>query len=154
MGRVTGATTNDKITGLGVEDLKEQDIDMVAREYMKILGVSQKYEGRADKALIDEVKKTISVVRGENVEVQQAKLAETFMNYFGRKLTTRYGSKGVSITPTAGSEELSDIISNFTKAKIKLDPYQNLGVAITPKTMGKLATELFDDSISEELKTE
>lgn len=156
-GRVGGSTSEDRITGSGVTEIKEikidnQDIDKVAREYMKILGVPEEYKGRADKALIEDVKKTVAVVRGESVEVQQAKLAETFMNYFGRKLTTRYGSKGVSVTPTGDTENLSKIISEHAGAKIKLEPSQTLGAAFIPKSMGKLASEIFGDKASKELK--
>jgi hypothetical protein len=151
-GRVRGGTTEERIAGTGVSELKEQEISKVAREYMKILGVPESYKGRADKALIQEVKKTVAVVRGESVEVQQGKLAETFLNYFGRKLTTRYGSKGVSVTPTGDTGNLSEILSKHAGTKIKLDPSQTLGAAFVPKTMGKLATELFGSDVSDELK--
>jgi len=101
-------------------------IKSASAEYQKIFGkTTGKYEGRADQALIEDVKKKIAVVRAKDVEVQAAELAEVFVNHFGRKFTTRYGSKGVSITPGTG-----------------------LGFANVPKTMGEMGSELLDREVS------
>jgi hypothetical protein len=163
-GRVSkgSGAVEEYIKGTGVDDLKPQklvdpkEIENVSREYMKILGVSQEYEGRADKALIEAVEKTVAVVRGEKVEVQQARLAETFMNYFGRKLTTRYGSKGVSVSPTkrfkGADMALEDLLKNYGKGGVKIDAGANLGYQIAPKSVGKLASELFGKDVSDDLK--
>ncbi len=162
-GRVRGASSEERIKGTGVTEIKLGDVRKVANEYMKILGVPETYKGRADIAEIkgmeglkNEVEKTISVVRGENVEVQRAKLAETFLNYFGRKLTTRYGSKGVSITPTQQIGGLGKIIQSEFGKKIKVDPTASLGYQRAPKSLGKMASELFSlkggKDVSEDLK--
>ena len=141
--------------GTGVTDIKEGDVGKVQSEYMKILGVSEKYKGRADEALIDAVKKTSATVRGESVEVQTARLSETFLNYFGRKFTTRFGSKGVSVAPRGeDSEKLINILSENVGKSIKVQPenVSGLGSAITPKTMGELSSGLFEGKEFEGLR--
>lgn len=155
----------DSITSYGanknvsVSEIKEghklvdpADVTKASREFMKILDVPEEYSGRADKAIIEKVEKTIAMVRGESVEVQQAKLAETFMNHFGRKLTTRYGSKGVSITPTRQSNDLTSIMEQYGGKGIKIDPKATLGFQAAPKTMGAMASELFGKDVSDDLK--
>jgi len=103
--------------GLSLEDKVEQ----VSKEFMQIFGAPERYRGRADVAMIEEVRKNLATLQGEPVEVQEAKLVEVFMNQFARKFATRYGTKGVSIT-AAGEE--------------------GLGEVTRPKTMGKLGEEL------------
>ena len=146
-GRLSGSTGEGYITGLGVSDIKEGEITKSAREYMSILGIDEKYAGRADKVLISEVEKVIATIRGESVEVQQAKLAETFMNYFGRKLTTRYGSKGVSIAPN-----MAGIMEQHGGKDFKVRPEESLGYQVAPKSMGQLSAELFGSKVSDEFK--
>ena len=127
-------------------DIQAGEIDKAHREFMKILGVPEEYVGRADKALISGVEKAMSVVRGAPVEVQTAKLTEQFMNYYGRKFTTRYGSKGVGISPTGSGGE---ILEQFGGKEIKIKPEESLGVAMMPKTMGELASEIITKTMGE-----
>jgi len=136
----------------------EKRIGEVSKVFQKVLGVEQKYQGRADKALISEIKDALSVVRGEDVNVQTAKLAEVFLGHFGRKLTTRYGSKGVSIASEAGPDKgdymssLKSVLSQYAKegTKIKVLPSNEvakgagLGTAMMPKSMGELVSEMID----------
>lgn len=156
-GRIRGSE-QEKGISTGVTRIEEKEftanVDKALRQYMEILGVPEKYEGRADKALIKKLEDTIAVVRGEDVEVQQAKLTETFLNYFGRKFTTRYGSKGVSITPTGQQQDLPELLEQFAGKKIKIDPSATLGFAKTPKPVGELVSDLFGKDISDELKSE
>jgi TP901 family phage tail tape measure protein len=128
-------------------------VDQASRTFQEVLGVPQKYKGRADAAFIEEVKKAISVVRGEEIEVQSAKLAEVFLNYFGRKFTTRYGSKGVGVSPP-GEVRLPDIMSAFPNMATKIQPAEEreaavLGTAIRPKSMGRLIVEMLDKQARE-----
>ena len=127
--------------------IKDSDIRKVLGNIQEVLGVPEQYKGRADQAFIDEVRRAMTVLRGENVEVQQARLTEVFLNSFGRKFITRYGSKGVSVTPTGlGDEPASEalnIIKSFPKAKVKVLTKEErskagLGVAILPRSMGEL----------------
>ena len=145
-GRVR-AGEEELIKGTGISTMVPKTlVDSVGeanRKILDVLGVEEKYKGRADKALIEAVTKTVAVVRGEDVEVQQAKLAETFLNYYGRKLTTRFGSKGVSITPTPAEQDpnIKQILQKYGDKDIKI---AELGVALLPKTMGELAAELIE----------
>ena len=132
----------------------EKDVEKVMRRYMEILGKPEQYEGRADQAFVDSIADAMAVVRGEDIKVQQAVLTEKFLNYFGRKFTTRYGSKGVSVTPTGTVSDLPDILSKFAGSKIKVDPSATLGYTKTPKTIGQLAADLFGKDISDDLKKE
>jgi TP901 family phage tail tape measure protein len=154
LGRTSGATAEERIRGTGVSAITPGEIDKVTKKYMEILGAPEEYKGRADTALIKEVQKAVSIVRGESVEVQQAKLAETFLNYFGRKFTTRYGSKGVSVTPTgAPDKNIVNLLSKYSsKAKIQVKPEDTLGYQVAPKSLGEIATELFSKSDNETLK--
>jgi hypothetical protein len=128
----------------------EQSVMDAAAEIQNVLGVSKEYKGRADKALISDVTKAISVVRSADVEVQAARLAEVFMNYFGRKVTTRYGAKGVGVTPTLprGARDVLQYYEEDKKFKV-LAPEEaqkaGLGTAIMPKTLGELASELIEE---------
>jgi len=153
-GRISGRDVSDEglITSAGVGDVRKgvladtDAINKILKTYQEILGFPEKYEGRADKALISEVEKVMTVVRSSDVEVQAAKLAEVFMNYFGRKFTTRYGSKGVGISPLGLSEEAAGamfggkvkVLSKEERAKA------GLGVARMPKSMGELVSEILD----------
>ena len=149
-GRVSGgadeAARNTGTTDIEAGQVLVDNIEDASREFMKILGVPEEYKGRADKALIEDVKKTIASVRGESVEVQQAKLAETFMTYFGRKLATRYGYKGVSVTAgRQGSDFLKEIEPYMKASKFSVDPSATLGYQLAPKSMGELASELLKE---------
>jgi len=141
---VEGAADVGEVRAGAVKDI---DIKNVLGEIQEVLGVPEQYKGRADQAFIDEIKRSITVLRGEPVEVQQARLTEVFLNSFGRKFISRYGSKGVSVTPTGlGKEEASnalDIIKSFPKAKVKVltgkeREKAGLGVALLPRSMGEL----------------
>jgi len=130
--------------------IKEGDllIKEAIGKIQEVLGISEKYGGRASEAFITEVKKTMTTIRGENVEVQSAKLAEKFMDYFGRKITTRYGSKGISIPSTKAVPDMASILSTYG-GKIKVLPKDKaeeagLGVAMMPKTSGKLLSEILE----------
>ena len=133
--------------------VKDKDISNVLDKIQEVLGVPEQYKGRADQAFIDEVKRAMTVVRGEEVEVQQARLTEVFLNSFGRKLTSRYGSKGVSVTPGGlGEEQIGEvgkILKAFPKAKVKVLTEKErekagLGVAVLPRSMGELLSEVLD----------
>jgi hypothetical protein len=173
-GRVFSSSSEDRARNTGVSPMlfgeksqvisgiTDQDIAKASKKYMEILGMPEEYSGRADKALIDQVRNTVSVVRGEDVEIQQAKLAETFINYFGRKLTTRYGSKGVSLTPTGQPKNLAELLNENAKKTVKVDPNATLGYQVAPKSLGKLSSELlgdiatksFDKDAAKELQTD
>lgn len=135
-----------------------EDIRTAMREFQKILGVPEEYQGRADQAFIDQIEQAITVVRGAPVEVQTAKITETFLNYFGRKFTTRYGSKGVSVTPE--SSVLKTLLETFDPGqlpKIKvLSPEERggaaLGTAVLPKSMGELASEILGKELPKLIK--
>ena len=99
-GKIVGATARGKALEAGTRGIDPKDFEKlvgkVTSEYQEILGVPKTYQGRADIAQIsDEVTNVMRQHRGESVEVQTAKLSETFLNYFGRKLSTRFGTKGV-----------------------------------------------------------
>lgn len=149
-----GGGINDMIRGTSVTKIEEGEItERANREIMKVLGIPKKYETRAHKALIEAVETTQAVTRGQEVSVQKAKIVEEFINQFGRKFTTRYGSKGVGITPTPSEEHfqenimgaLAPFINKGIKTKIDLDPESTrLGAVVRPKTMGTLASDLFN----------
>jgi hypothetical protein len=132
----------------------KSNVEEAAREFQKILGVSKRYPGRADEALIESVKKVLTVVRGEDIEVQQAKIAETFLNYFGRKFTTRYGSKGVGVTPTRpAGQVLGEAYEKYGAKGVQVltgkeREKAGLGVARLPKSMGELVAEMMEENIS------
>jgi len=150
---ITSAGSMANPLATGVSNLKEgqyltsNKIKEVDKVFQNVLGIDKEYKGRADEALIKEVEKMITVVRGKEISVQSAKLAETFLNYYGRKFTTRFGSKGVSITPQENTSELGDILAAFPKKSIKvLDDKERktagLGTVATPKSMGSLVGEI------------
>jgi hypothetical protein len=154
-GRVGGSSEEEMKRSQTVTDMRELEgkILKAGQTYMQILGVDQKFEGRAEKALLDTIKPVISTVRGEDVAVQEAKITEAFLNFFGRKLTSRYGSKGVAVTPSGDTESLVNVLRQYSDIKdIKLDPSQTLGAAVSPKSIGKLASELFGGNVTDELK--
>lgn len=124
----------------------------VTDQFQEILGVPQRYRGRADIAEISkEVENLIREHRGQTIEVQTAKLTETFLNYFGRKLSTRFGTKGVSVTPRYGElpkeitslEDVGRFIQQGFKAGVAPGP--GLGVARLPKNVGQLLIEIFNN---------
>jgi len=126
--------------------IKDSDIEEVTGNIMSVMGIDEKYKRRPDKAFISNVKNEVTTNRGASVEVQSAKLAELFLNHFGRKLTTRYGSKGVSVTPTSPST-LGDIISAHKDSNVKVlagdeQKKAGLGVAFMPKSMGELSSDI------------
>lgn len=149
--RVT--TKGEKVleTQVTEEEFKEL-ISNVSDQIQEVLGVSKRYRGRADIATLGkEIENIMRVHRGESIEVQTAKLTETFLNYFGRKLTTRFGTKGVAITPRSGElpraigdlEDVGKFIERGFKAGVKTGP--GLGVAAMPKSIGQLLAEMFEE---------
>jgi len=148
-----------KIGGKAKEQLKatleEADynklIEGVSSRIQEVLGVPTHYRGRADIAEIGgEVQNVMREHRGESIEVQTAKLTETFLNYFGRKLVTRFGTKGVAITPTTPPTEIKEYkdIARAMAAGLKAEvvPGAGLGFAKIPKSMGQLLSEMFSES--------
>jgi len=126
----------------------------VAGQFQEILGVPEKYRGRADIAEIAEkIEPVMRAQRGRTIEVQTAKLTETFLNYFGRKLSTRFGTKGVSVTPEYGElpkdiggiEDVAEFIKAGFKTGVKTGP--GLGVAKVPKSVGRMVSELLEDHL-------
>jgi TP901 family phage tail tape measure protein len=148
-----------------VGDIKEDHrlvgLENANKVFQEVLGVKQEYRGRADEALIKDVEKAITVVRGKPLNVQIAKVVETFFNYYGRKFTTRYGSKGVSVLASGATEMTGEQLGSIIKdKKVEIIPEEDrskagLGTAIMPKSMGKLLSEVFenkgDTSLSKEL---
>lgn len=140
------------VSDVQAQILKDKDvgkeISKVYSQFQEVLGAPKSYRGRADQAFITEVKKAMSTVRAENVEVQAAKVAEVFMGHFGRKFTTRFGSKGVSMAST-DITKMSDVLATWGDKAIKVlttDQQVNigLGTAKLPKSMGQLAAEILD----------
>ena len=139
-----------KRAAVGETDIKphllkdiEKPISEVSDVIQNLLGVEEKYKGRADKALIEGVARAVTVTRGADVEVQAAKIAEVFLNYFGRKIVTRYGAKGVSVTPS----NLREVLEYHGEKRMEVTPRvggtrAGVGVAVMPKTMGQLASEI------------
>jgi len=135
------------------EDFKRILGDVV-NKFQDILGVPEKYKGRAD---IAEIAKVVEPVirehRGQTTEVQSAKLTETFLNYFGRKLSTRFGTKGVAVTPRYGElpkgissmEDVSKFINAGFKAGVSPGP--GLGVAKMPKSVGRMVSEVLEEEL-------
>jgi TP901 family phage tail tape measure protein len=139
-----------RVSSRARDELNKQVGD-VAKEFQTILGVPERYRGRADVAEIGkEVETVMREHRGQTIDVQTAKLTETFLDYFGRKLATRFGTKGVSITPeTAPTEfreyqELAKLMASGMKAKIV--PGEGLGYAPVPKSAGTLVSEMLSDA--------
>jgi len=150
-------TTAAGVTEIDPKLLRDvsKSVSDVSDKIQDVLGMPEKYKGRADKALIDSVSKAITVVRGREVEVQAAKLAEVFLNYFGRKITTRYGQKGVGVTPAPTN--IREVLQYYGGKETKVLPKAErtragLGVAVMPKTMGQLASEILEKE-AEKLET-
>jgi TP901 family phage tail tape measure protein len=152
-GKLVGATARGKALEAEARGMDPKDFEKlvgkVTSEYQDILGVPKTYQGRADVAQIsDEIQNVMRVHRGESIEVQTAKLSETFLNYFGRKLSTRFGTKGVSISAKKaqlpeGISSLEDVASFMKQGfKTKVAPGAGLGIAKMPKSMGQLLSEL------------
>jgi TP901 family phage tail tape measure protein len=146
--------TAGKASAINEGPLKDAAIEEASGHIMTLLGVDEKSKRRPDKAFIDNVRNEISNDRGSSLEVQTARLAELFLNHFGRKLTTRFGSKGVSVTPT-NSSTLGDIISANKGHSVKvmtkeqqekagLGGKAGLGVAYMPKSMGELSADIIN----------
>ena len=145
-------------SGVGVSDIQKNQeladvtkpIDSINKVIQEVLGVKEEYKGRADKALIQDVVKAVTVVRGKDLNVQLAKIIETFFSYYGRKFTTRAGSKGVAISPTGkGGELTGEDIKRLYSAPVKVLSEEErskagLGTVIKPKSMGELASEIID----------
>jgi len=145
-----------RLTGRGEEVIDEEEfnkmIGNVSDEIQKILGVSDTYRGRADIAkLSDEVVTVMREHRGKTIEVQTAKLTETFLNYFGRKFATRFGTKGVSVTPSlipTDIKEFQDVARSMAAGlEAKVMPGEGLGYAKIPKSVGQMVSELLSESI-------
>jgi len=132
------------------EESFQKVLGEVSGQFQDILGVPQRYRGRAD---IADIGKKIETVmrehRGKTAEVQSAALTEVFLNFFGRKFTTRFGTKGVSVTQQGDPElpkriksieDVSTFIKRGFRAGVKPGP--GLGVAEVPKSMGQLLSEL------------
>lgn len=143
--------------GIGVGEIQpgikrnSMTIDEASSAIQEVFGIVDKYEGRADTALVGDVKKTLAVLGGKDVEVQAAKLAEVFINHFGRKITTRYGSKGVGITPDMDQTVVDSLFKELQRNNkgvkvLTKDEAANagIGVAETPKSMGELLSEVFE----------
>ncbi|HEC64351.1 MAG TPA: hypothetical protein ENI23_03560, partial [bacterium] len=135
------------------EEVFQKALGEVADQFQDILGVPQRYRGRAD---IAEIGKKIETVmrehRGKTAEVQSAALTEVFLNFFGRKFTTRFGTKGVSVTQPGGRAlpkdiksiaDVAEFIRGGFKAGVKAGP--GLGVAKIPKSMGELLSEIIEE---------
>jgi TP901 family phage tail tape measure protein len=123
----------------------------VTNTFQDVLGVPQRYRGRADIAEIGkEIETVIREHRGKEIEVQTAKITETFLNFFGRKLSTRFGTKGVSVTQRYGElpkgiESIEDVAEFIQKGfKAGVAPGPGLGVAKLPKSVGRMLAEIFD----------
>ena len=145
----------DIVTGMKegqvLRDTTAKMIQEVNKEIMQKLGVPEKYKGRADVALVKDVQRELSMMRGESVEVQTAKIAEVFLSNFGRKFTTRFGSKGVSVSPGGATQNLVDVLSKYGDKQVKVLTEEQrkttgLGVAMMPKSMGELMADMIEGS--------
>jgi hypothetical protein len=93
-----------------------------------------------------------------------AKLTETFLNYFGRKFTTRFGTKGVSITPGEGAPTDTDEIQKAARkmvqevfesgGKVGIAPGKGLGFKAEPFSVGRMLSEIFQGIGSNELRNQ
>jgi len=87
-----GISTGGGKRFLEIERDFDEAIEKITSEFQQIFGVPQTIESRAD---IAEIGKKIETVlrehRGKEVEIQTAKIAETFLNTFGRKCKTWRG---------------------------------------------------------------
>ncbi len=130
------------------------DIEKMDKVFQSVLGIKQEYKGRADEAIIKEVAKVVTVNRGQELNVQMAKIAETFFNYYGRKFSTRYGSKGVAIAPTGGEtisgKELSKLFSDKRVSFLTDEEREKAGIGskIDPRSMGSLMADILKAEVS------
>jgi len=147
-----------KVSGKGKELLKggmgEKEyadlISGISDKIQDMLGVPVKEKSRADVVKISEnIENVMRTHRGESIEVQTAKIAETFLNYFGRKLSTRFGTKGVSVsplTPPTEIKELKDITKLISGGfKLGVAPGEGLGYAKMPRSVGQMMAEMFEE---------
>jgi len=128
----------------------EDVMGSVVKQYQEVLGIPKIYRSGADVAEIGkEIVDVMREHRGSIIDVQMAKMSEVFLNYFGRKLSTRFGTKGVSITPTTPPTEIKeykDIIKGIASGlEAKVMSGEGLGYAKMPKSMGQLALEILED---------
>jgi len=114
-----------------------EEISKVGNEIIQAFGETRKYEFGADRAFIENVVQTAIAVRGDEQDVQIARIIEQFLAQWGRKFTTRFAAKGVSTFGVAGQAAAGG-------ASVKIA--DDLGVAQMPKTLGELASEMFAGS--------
>ena len=139
------------------KDFRDSVVE-ASNKIQDVLGVEKRYEGRADVAgILSQVEKARRTHRGESVEVQIAKLTEVFLNHFGRKFSTRYGTKGVgvSVPEIQSAGDISKFLKGGFKAKVAPG---GLGVVERQKSMGELSVEILEDvfgsgAVKDELKT-
>ena len=155
VGQIGEIKTGYKKVSISSEKASEyigKPIEEVSDKIQDVLGIPSRYKGRADVAYIGkEVRNVMREHRGESIEVQTAKLTELFLNYFGRKLVTRFGTKGVAVTPTVPPTEIKDR-RDITRAiaagfKAEVVPGAGLGFAKIPKSMGQLLSEMFHEGM-------
>ena len=157
--KIVGATKRGKALEAKVKGIDPKDFEKmvgkITSKYQEILGVPKSYKGRADIAKIsEEIQNVMRVHRGESIEVQTAKLSETFLNYFGRKLSTRFGTKGVSVTPgkiPTDIKEIRDVAKAMAGGLVaKVEPGAGLGFARMPKSVGEMIADMLEDTLSNE----
>lgn len=155
-GTVEAATSSSNISDLEKQTLVDvqKDLDKANRIFQDVLGIKQEYKGRAEKAEIKDIYSAITTVRGQDLNVQTAKLVETFFNSFGRKFTTSYGSKGVAVAPQGGEDltgkQVSELFGNKRVKVLSKSERENtnlgLGTVALPKSMGKLLAEILESN--------
>lgn len=154
-GKSTDASSSYGVTDAEANGVPLKDfganVDTAVNEIIRVMGKPVKHDTRADRALVEAVEKQISIVRSEPVEVQAVTIAETILNHLGRKFTTRYGSKGVSIAaeqhqdPLEAGNTFGKLMSAYGNKGIKIATDREragIGTAITPKSMGQLISEV------------
>jgi len=127
------------------ESLTAQEIDKVGNEIVKLLGERQDIKFSADETFVKEIRQAATVVTGQDVDVQIAKIVEKFFAQWGRKITTRGSTKGLSTFPVGAAAAAG--------AGVKLGA-EDLGIARVPKTMGELASELIENALGKDAETE
>lgn len=152
--RVGGRAAGEMLGAKTKQDF-ENLVKNITGEFQEVLGIKQKYRGRADVAEIgDRIENVMREHRGETIEVQTAKLTEIFLNYFGRKLATRFGTKGVAVGPTAIPTEIKEI-QDIAKAMAgglaaKVEPGAGLGFARMPKSVGEMIADMLENTLAGE----
>lgn len=158
-GKLVGVTARGKALEAEARGMDPKDFEKlvgkVTSKYQDILGVPKTYQGRADVAQIsEEIQNVMRMHRGESIEVQTAKLSETFLNYFGRKLSTRFGTKGVSVTPgkiPTDIQEIQDVAKAMAGGLVaKVEPGAGLGFAKMPKSVGEMISDMLEKTLSGE----